>query len=320
LLAYGIVSRQRSPNELRNAIADVLRSNTKAYETEGACDSLGMPPASDGADPWTSKIVYVRSRLIRCPREELFEVARKVIDEYGGNELEQYLTGVGITDVGGDLRNLIFAADGPKPRIVLRDALNNVIEIVENAEYCLVYDRALGPEGLTWQLMVDWWRERHDPGAGDDLIAGRHFYERLRRSLQSDAEEVLLRGYSERYGESGGFRLPALIPQVYLHYDPYTKAELGPEGVVLSRQRMDFLMLFADRTRAVIEVDGRQHFSSGPDLKTPDPGRYAEMVREDRELRLRGYEVFRFGVAELMGPRGPSAVSSFFDMLLDRHL
>jgi len=32
--------------------------------------------------------------------------------------------------VAGDLKNLIFAADGPKPRIVLRDAINNVIEIV----------------------------------------------------------------------------------------------------------------------------------------------------------------------------------------------
>jgi hypothetical protein len=137
--------------------------------------------------------------------------------------------------------------------------------------------------------------------------------------MQSPAEEVVLRTYSERYGGDDGFKLPALVPQVYLHYDPYTKAELGPEGVVLGRQRMDFLMLFADRSRAVIEIDGRQHYSSGARLEKPDPDRYAEMVREDRALRLRGYEVFRFGASELGGQTGADAVNAFFDALLDRH-
>jgi hypothetical protein len=42
--------------------------------------------------------------------------------------------------VGTPAKNLIFAANGPKPGLVLRDALNNDIEIVRNGEYCLVYD------------------------------------------------------------------------------------------------------------------------------------------------------------------------------------
>ena len=167
--------------------------------------------------------------------------------------------------------------------------------------------------------MVEWWRERHDQGAVDDLQAGRRLYDRLRRSLQSPPEEVVLHAYSERYGRDAGFHLPALVPQVYLHYDPYTKAELGPEGKVLGRQRMDFLMLFADRSRAVIEVDGRQHYASGEKLEKPDPDRYAEMVREDRALRLRGYEVYRFGAGELAGESATEAVNAFFDTLLDRH-
>jgi very-short-patch-repair endonuclease len=314
------MSRSPSPNELREAIADVLWANTKAYETERACDALGMPPAPEDADgPWSSKTVYARGRLIGCPRDQLLDIARKVADEYGGEELEQYLTGVGVTGVDGELKNLIFAADGPKPRIVLRDAVNNVIEIVENAEHCLVYDRPLGPDGLTWQLLVEWWRERHDPGAADDLQAGRRLYDRLRRSLQGTPEEILLRVYSERYGQEKGFQLPALVPQVYLHYDPYTKAELGPEGEVLSRQRMDFLILFADRSRAVIEVDGRQHYASGANLEKPDPDRYTEMVREDRALRLRGYEVYRFSASEVAREDAPNVLNTFFDTLLNRH-
>jgi very-short-patch-repair endonuclease len=70
----------------------------------------------------------------------------------------------------------------------------------------------------------------------------------------------------------------------------------------------------------VIEVDGRQHYASGEQLETPNPKRYAEMVREDRALRLRGYEVYRFGAAELDGESGAEVVTSFFDELLERHI
>jgi hypothetical protein len=309
------VSASPKLDELRNAIAEVLWS-TSAYETAQICDALGMPPQPDGgADPFASKRSYVRRRLIQCDRGQLVEIARKVEDEFGGEALRQYLNAVGVTGVDGELKNLIFAADGPKPRIVLRDAVNNVVDIVSNAEYCLVYDGPLGPDGLTWQALVDWWRERE--GNSDERQSARNLYERLSRSLgDNDPERLVLRTYAERYRPNGGFDLPALVPQVYLHYDPYSKAELGPEGQVLSRQRMDFLMLFPDRSRVVIEIDGPQHYA---DQEKADPGRYAEMVREDRALRLRGYEVYRFGGAEFVESRGVQAVGEFFDALLARH-
>jgi hypothetical protein len=218
--------------------------------------------------------------------------------------------------VDGELKNLIFAADGPKPRIVLRDAVNSVIEIVENADHCLVYDRPLGPDGLTWQALVDWWQDQYDPDADNDLEAGRRLHLRLQGSLQSPPEKLVLKTYAAHYGEEHGFNLPALVPRDDLHYDPYTKAELGPEGEVLARQRMDYLMLFPDQSRVVIEVDGRQHYSSGAKDQFSDPGRYAEMVREDRALRLRGYEVYRFGEAEFAGDDAVERVNEFFEALL----
>jgi len=49
---------------------------------------------------------------------------------------------------------LIFAADGPKPELVLRDAVNNTIEIVKHADRCLVYDRPLPADGLSWGALV----------------------------------------------------------------------------------------------------------------------------------------------------------------------
>jgi hypothetical protein len=42
------------------------------------------------------------------------------------------------------------------------------------------------------------------------------------------------------------------------------------------------------------------------------------MARTDRELRLSGYDVFRFGTAELDAPDGPERIRDFFERLLKR--
>lgn len=127
----------------------------------------------------------------------------------------------------------------------------------------------------------------------------------------------MFRTYCERYAD-GNVDLPALIPQVYLHYDPYTIKELAiTSGSVLKRQRMDFLLLMSSRARAVIEIDGKQHYSSA---NKADPRRYAEMVGEDRRLRLSGYEVYRFGGQEFVDQEAARAMlAEFFNKLLDRH-
>lgn len=114
--------------------------------------------------------------------------------------------------------------------------------------------------------------------------------------------------------------MPALIPQVYLHYDPYTLREIASAqaGQVLPRQRMDFLMLLSNNVRVVIEIDGKQHYAEG---HAASPRRYATMVSEDRDLRLAGYEVYRFGGAELQpdDPQAPGRIDTFFDHLIARH-
>lgn len=51
-------------------------------------------------------------------------------------------------------------------------------------------------------------------------------YRRLFRSLERVPERLLFRAYCARYGQADAEQLPALIPQVYLHFAPYTKREL----------------------------------------------------------------------------------------------
>jgi very-short-patch-repair endonuclease len=133
----------------------------------------------------------------------------------------------------------------------------------------------------------------------------------------NDAERRILRTYAERYVRLGP-DIPALIPQVYLHYDPYMRTRHQPGAEPLPRQRMDFLLLLPHRVRVVIECDGKQHYADADGRASPR--RYADMMAEDRELRLNGYEVYRFGGADLVDdPETVRHLDAFFDRLAARH-
>ena len=77
-------------------------------------------------------------------------------------------------------------------------------------------------------------------------------------------------------------------------------------------------MLFPNRVRVVLEIDGKHHY--GDSEGRVSPRRYAEMAVADRELRLAGYEVYRFGAAELSDEKTSQAVAAeFFEALFERH-
>lgn len=214
-----------------------------------------------------------------------------------------------VRGVSGRPKNLIFASRGPKPEIGFADAINNDIIILSGEESCLVYDRQLTSNGLLWSELVTWWSELI-PG-GDAASLGK----RLQESLASDAERQVFAIYFKSFRARLGAALPALLPQVYLHYDPAVVKRLR-HRVPLPRQRMDFLMLLANRQRVVLEVDGKHHFSEDnePSLKV-----YSEMVFADRDLRLEGYEIYRFGANELVGAGAEKLIADFFHRLFRLH-
>jgi hypothetical protein len=120
--------------------------------------------------------------------------------------------------------------------LVLADAINNDIRITKNEDFCLVYDLPIGIDGLRWKDLVDWWAAR---SPSDD--PERTLYSRLLQSLNSVPEKNFFRLYFEILRDSLKKRFPAIVPQVYLHYDPYIIRE-QPNGSPLTRQRMDFLL------------------------------------------------------------------------------
>ena len=47
--------------------------------------------------------------------------------------------------------------------------------------------------------------------------------------------------------------------------------------------------------------------------------RYSEMVRSDRELKLKGYDVYRFGGYELCKENAGATICTFFDKFFEKY-
>ena len=297
---------------LRVVIAETL-GKTSALDLADECVRFGMStPQGDADDPWRSKYKYVMRRVREYAMPGLITLARAVSEEHDSPELTHLLSLAGLRGVDGEVKNLIFAANGPKPELVLRDAVSNVIEITRNAEFCLVYNLAVAESGLTWHELTRWWAGNVELDADTERVKAAELYRRLFASMAGNgAEEMLFSEFCSLY-RTNGFDTPALIPQVYLHYDPYSRGTAGP----LVRQRMDFLLLLPRRRRVVIELDGRQHYAD--ERGRADTARYAEMMAEDRRLRLAGYEVYRFGGAEFVNrEQARGMLRTFFTALLE---
>lgn len=218
------------------------------------------------------------------------------------------------TGPAGRPKNLIFASP-LKPDLRFRDAVNNDIEIVTNADRVLVYDRPIGRDGLRWNDLQDWWAEWK--GIVTPVEAKRSLFARLRESLppNSPAQSRLFEGFYRAFGPDVPM-LPALLPEVWLHWDPRTVKERGPDA--LARFRMDFLLLLPGGIRVVVEVDGKHHYADRNDRA--DPSLYAATVAADRDLRLCGYEVYRFGAAELVeNAASQNLAKTFFTSLFKRY-
>ncbi len=317
-----------SSRTVRSAIEDALigRYTRRDLETVLA-EELRLPWTNtdlrpDDGDYGERDVIQECTSGWDIPR--LVALARRIVNELDITAgalanltalLDEYERGGG---VGTPAKNLTFAANGPKPELVLRDAVNNDIEIVRNAEYCLVHDQPIPADGLTFGNLIEWWRARQSfADTASDRDVGMDLHNRLLASLGDNPVELrVFNAYAKRY--KGQFEIPALIPQVYLHFDPATRfarQAAGQTGSPLARQRMDFLILFSSRHRVVIEVDGKQHYAKG---EIASPSLYGDLVAEDRRLRLAGYEVYRFGGAELSRDGADEMLAEFFDQLAER--
>lgn len=312
LVAHGTGGGERLSDDEMAGVLRCLRSVLKRNHLDfdppfrdfrgfhGYWSSHGM----SGAGGWAARRGYL---------SDLFGPVFSGLDKLDGAAGEATLRAA-----GGQLRNLIFASVGQKPEIVLRDAISNVIEVTRHAGSCLFYDRPLTIAGLTWGELVDWWRATAVLDGKDELEVARSLYTRLGDSVRRNpVEHLVFRTYCERYASPAARELPALLPQVYLHFDPLTRKQREGRHSVLARERMDFLLLLPNAVRIVLEVDGKQHYADG---EKASPQLYSEMAAEDRRLRLRGYEVYRFGGFELSQPQAAATLRAFFDDIFEKRI
>lgn len=220
----------------------------------------------------------------------------------------------------GPIKNIIFAAKY-KPDIVIEDALSNDIRVV-NANGALIFDKGIPSDGVRWNAIVEWYTSLEE--GNDEKMMAHHFY----NCLDSDAEKLFFKGYI-KYIKKHGKHLPALIPQVYMYYDPKTKSERALK--IFEHQKMDFIMIISATQRVVIEVDGIHHYAEdsvapGTNFKHyASTTRYAEMMKAHREMLLAGYDVYRFGGRELWineintEERILKMIMEFFEELFDKY-
>lgn len=310
------------PTGLRAEIQQHVHRNPEDWPAEVLFDQLGAYDASDprfalfleglaSADVRPDEAA--QRHFVACVNEPLRScgVELRETDSEGGYPIFSLVSLRAGTK--GQPKNLIFASPD-KPDLRFRDALDNDVEIVTNADKVLVYDRPIGNDGLRWNDLQQWWGEAEQ--IADATQAKRSLYTRLKSSLprNSPPQNLLFDAFFEGF-RSAVPNLPALLPEVWLHWDPRTVKERGPDALL--RFRMDFLLLLPQGVRVVIEVDGKHHYADA--TGSADVQRYAQMVKADRELKLAGYEVFRFGTAELQPPTAKADVKAFFEALFKRY-
>jgi hypothetical protein len=132
------------------AVEESLMSFTRVKLEEILPDDLQLPPPADPLEDYPTKRTLIGAFISGRSLPGLAELAERIIETLGPDPtleglVTRYRDGGG--GVAGPVKNLIFAADGPKPELVLRDAINNQIEIVANAEHCVVYDRPVAADG-----------------------------------------------------------------------------------------------------------------------------------------------------------------------------
>ena len=199
-------------------------------------------------------------------------------------------------------KTLIFGGSR-KPTIVIRDVINRDIELSSDSD-SFIYNRDI-VNALTVQEFIDWWSK---------FYPNFNVWEKLSETVKnanSPGEMKIFEIYKDFVGLKGQ-SLPMLIPQVYLHYHsrPVSRTSIN-DGIV--RQRMDFLLITENKA-IVLEVDGKQHYSD--ESGVVNTRKYAEMVREDRKIKLLGYDVYRFGGYEFNNPRVDRELFTFFEELL----
>lgn len=319
---FGELLGQNSPRQLRRGLHQHVFKNPGDWSVEELFERLGAFEAVDRRFVGFVEDLVSHDTLPRAEQQKRVVDAANPVLRQAGVELRE------VDQVGGypvfrivpthvpvtRPKTIIFGSVD-KPDLRVSDTVENQIEVVD-ARGALIYDVPIGQEGLRGRDLRAWWNDHEDnPRPSED--PARSLYTRLSQSIpnSSPPQRLMFWVYHKLYAERLD-DVPALLPEVWLHWDHRTVKERGVRALL--GQRMDFLILGPNNQRIVLEVDGKTHYTD--DSGRPSPTRYARNTQYDRDLQLRGYNVYRFGAAELPNePEAMSLLEPFFDRLFSKH-
>lgn len=319
--------------EARGVLEDIHRhfvNNPEDANVESLFKDLDVEGLTDARfRRFLEGLVSADIQLDAVTQLKFVEKLNPVLQTHGAELVEDGQDGgypkyalVSLRTSAGRPKYLVFASQN-KPDIRFRSLINGDIEVISHqGDDALVYDRFIGAEGLLWRDLQAWWTGQA-PGT-DERDGAISLYRRLFSCLptRSPPQQDFFRAYYTLYKREMQ-QLPALIPEVWLHWDPKTVKQRGVTALLT--QRMDFLMFMPGGQRVVIEIDGKQHYAD--DQGVASPAVYAKLAAGQRELSLAGYDVYRFGGAELrrdadtcmLNEASVQLVQDFFAALFERY-
>ncbi|MFP3413749.1 hypothetical protein SB773_19460 [Bacillus sp. SIMBA_074] len=182
-----------------------------------------------------------------------------------------------------------------KIQLMIKDVVESDLTIIDDLkDLYMVFAENISEDGLTWGQLFEWWEKRNGK-TRQDLI-------RKLRSVCNEPEKFFFDEYYSLYKDD---YYPAILPQVTISYSPIlSKSDLEKLNIVPEhRYTMDFMVIPNKNTKIVIEIDGIEHYSyKNPDnINVASTRLYAEQMKSDRKLKLKGYTIFRFGGYEFKG-------------------
>ena len=304
---------------IMNLCADIIWDTKTAAKIPSFLRALGIKELSH-TDPSFGKKDYVRETLSKCDDKALQQFAIDLLDIYKNGchkiwseEIEQFnkhLSDLQRTLVeiqGADHRKSVglrqlFYGGKYKPDIFIQadgfmcDRSNNLLD----------YRGSFSTSGITVSDI-----DRYFLGQNRDQIEIARMY---KTSMQYECEQIFYQAYFAQFIKpylENKHRAPiALLPQVYLNWDPLTQKQ---RGYKLVNQRVDFLWYGPNHFPLVIEIDGPSHW------EFPDVG-YRVQCEFDRDLMDRGFHIRRFTNDEIRSWHSQNRLEEEVKSLFSRYL
>lgn len=265
-----------------------------------------------GEHPW-SLIGEISNQIWETADEDLVDLGQKIINYLSesidvGEEINKLSKIIRHPLTRHSSLHLIFGTIN-KPDINIRDVTKRDIEVVNDAGG-MVLETTIGDSPLSWRRLLEWFISSSYFTSSLTKSSTEQLFDRLIIATKSSKpEEELFKIYWQKTVGLGDIEAPALLPQVWLQYDMLTARDRSGHSVY-TNQRMDFISFLSREDTVILEIDGAQHYSEeqsidtiqGPKkLRIAQPKLYAEMVEQDREFKMRGYNVLRYGGYEFVG-------------------